>query len=186
MLVEQLRNPSGGDRKSRVSPDDPRLGIVTKQDEQRLLVAMRVEVQISFDGEIHDLFHPCRFRRLSVNMKFSDAAVKATRIFVLDQLEDGRIVEPGLDVAAHAIRSDERDHPQLGPLCIRKLKRPFVWTAVGDDSGYSIAPKYVAYLFKRIKRCRLLVVMQMGVEDFDTLLCAGIHRRRCEKGKRGQ
>jgi hypothetical protein len=28
--------------------------------------------------------------------------------------------------------------------------------------------------------------MQMGIEDFDTLLCAGIHRRRREKGKRSQ
>src|SRR5262245_40273443 len=148
MLVEQLRNPSGGDRKSRVSPDDPRLGIVTKQDEQRLLVAMRVDVQVSLDGEINDLFHPFRFRRLSVNMEFSDAPVKAARIFILDQLEDGRIAKPGLDVAAHAIGPDERHHLQLGPLCIRELERTFVWTAVGDDAGYSVAPKHLAHLFK--------------------------------------
>src|SRR5215510_9618928 len=107
MLVEQFCNARCGDRKSRVCPDNPGLGIVTEQNEQRLFVAMRVEVKVSVRREIHHLLDPFRLRRLSVDMEFSDAAVGAARVLVLDQLEDRRIAEPGLYVVAHAIRPDE-------------------------------------------------------------------------------
>ena len=102
-------------------PDDAGLGIVTEQDEQRLFVAMRVQIEIPLDREIDHLLDPIVLRRLSVNVEFADAAVVAARVFALDQFEDRRIVEPGLDVAAHAIGPDERHHFQLGPLGIDEL-----------------------------------------------------------------
>src|SRR5262245_27620305 len=186
MLAEQFRDAGGRHREACMCPDDPGLGIVTEKDEKRLLVAMRVEVQIFLDGEIHDLLDPFRFCRFSVDMEFSDTAIGAARVLLLDQLKDRRIVEPGLYIVAYAIRPNERHDFQLMPLRVREFMRTLVWPAVGDDADDAVAPKHVANLVERIERLRLLVVVQMGIEDFEPLLRSGSGQSNRHGSEQGQ
>ena len=41
--------------------------------------------------------------------------------------------------------------------------------AGGEDAGHAIAAENLQYLFDRIERVGLLIVMQMGVENFETI-----------------
>ena len=119
-------------------------------------------------------------------MKFADADIAATRIFALDQLEDCRIVEPGLDVTARAIGPDEGHDFQLGPLCLGQFKRALVRPAVRDDADDAIAAKNLAHLIERVEGRRLLIVVQVSVEYVDPLLRTSrrkTHRRSSECGE---
>src|SRR5262245_21400451 len=140
MLAEQFRDAGGRHREACMCPDDPGVGIVTEKDEKRLFVAMRVEGKILLDGESHARLYPCRFRRFSVDMEFSDTAVGAARVLLLDQFKDRRIVEPGLYIVAYAIRLNERHDFQLRPLRVREFMRTLVRPAVGDDADCAVAP----------------------------------------------
>src|SRR4029078_9351218 len=128
-----------------------------------------MQIQVTLDGEVDHLLHPVRSGRLSINMEFADPTVIAAGIFFLDELENRRIVEPGLDVAAHAIGTDERHDLELGPLCVHQLMCAFVGSAGRDDAGDAVAAEYVAHLVEGEKRLWLLVVMQMSVEDCESL-----------------
>ena len=75
-------------------------GLCAEQEQQRFLVAMRVQPQIPLDREIDDPLHLLAGGRLAVDVELADAAVIAALVFGLDQVPDRRIVEPGLDVAA--------------------------------------------------------------------------------------
>ena len=79
-------------------PDDPGLRIVPEQEQQRFLVAVRMQPKVALDREVDDLLDLCARRRLAVDVEFADAAIIAALVFRLDQLPDRRIVEPGLDV----------------------------------------------------------------------------------------
>src|SRR5262249_29257277 len=152
-------------------PYDLDLRIVAEQDQQCLFVAMSMQIQVTLDGEVDHLLHPVRLCRFSVDVEFADAAVIAARIFLPDELEDCRIVEPGLDVVAHPVRPDERHDLQLGPPCVHQFVCTFVGAAGCDNACDAIAAEYVAYLVERIKRFGFLIVMQMRVKNFDLLLC---------------
>ena len=56
-------------------PDDPRLRVVAEQQQQRFLVAMRVQPQIPFDREIDDALDLLARRRLAVDVELADAAI---------------------------------------------------------------------------------------------------------------
>ena len=68
-------------------------------------------------------------------MKFADAAVIAAFEFVLHEIEDEGIAEPGLDVGAHAIRPDEGHDLQARRLGIHQRMRAGVGAAGGEDAG---------------------------------------------------
>jgi hypothetical protein len=133
---------------------------------------MSVQVEVPLDRKIHHLLDPIGFRRLSVNVKFADAAIVPACVLALDQLENRRIVEPGLHVVAHAIGPDERHHFELRPFRIHELMRALVRPAGGDDAADAVTSKNLAHLLERIERSRLLVVVEVGVEDFQPLLRA--------------
>src|SRR5262245_60690417 len=82
-----------------------------------------MKIQVSLDGKVDHLLHPIRLGGFSVDVEFTDAAIVAQRIFFLDEIENGRIVEPGLDVVAHAIGPDEWHDLELGPFCVHELMR---------------------------------------------------------------
>ena len=52
VLVEKFCDAHGRDRKSGMRPDDAGLGIVTEQDEERLFVTMRVQIQVLADRSL--------------------------------------------------------------------------------------------------------------------------------------
>src|SRR5262245_33387917 len=143
-----------------------------------------MKIQVSLDGKVDHLLHPIRLGGFSVDVEFADAAIVAQRIFFLDEIENGRIVEPGLDVVAHAIGPDEWHDLELGPFCVHELMRALVGPAGRNDAGNAVTAKNLAYLVERIKRPGLLVVMQVRVENFHLLLCLRGQRSSRQSGQR--
>src|SRR6185295_2521436 len=88
IAVEQLAHPRGRDRKSGMCPDDPRLGVVAEQGQQRFLVAMRVQPEIALDREVDDLLHPRSGGPPPVDAALAAAALLATPVQGLEQVKD--------------------------------------------------------------------------------------------------
>ena len=164
------RTRVGRGRKTGMRPDDPHLRIVAEQEEQRFLVAMHVEPQILFDREIDNALDLLASSRLAVDVALADAAIIAALVFGLDQVPDRRIVEPGLDVATHAIRPDERHDREPGRLRVDELVRALVRPAGRDDAGDVVAAENLQHLVELVERVRFLIVVQMRVEDFQRRL----------------
>src|SRR5215475_5933149 len=117
-------------------------------------------------------------------MKLADANIAAARIFALDQFENRGIVEPGLDVTAHAIGPDKRHDFQLGPLRLGQFQRALVGAAVRNDADDSVAAENLAYLIERVEGCRFLIIVQVSIENFNPLLSANganAHRHNSER-----
>src|SRR4029077_4367723 len=60
-----------------------------------------------------------------------------------------------------------------GPFGINELVRALVRPAGGHNADDAVAAENFAYLVERIERCRLLVVVQVSVENCEALLRAG-------------
>ena len=146
-------------------PDDSRVRIVLEQNKQGFFVTVRMQIQVTLDGEVDHLLHPVRLGGFSVDVEFTDAALVAARILILDEIEYRRIVEPGLDVIADAIGPDEWHDPELGPFCIHELLGAFVGPAGCDNAGDAVAAKHLAHLVERVKWPGLQVIVQVRVED---------------------
>ncbi len=153
------------------------LGVVTEQDEQRRLVAMREQIEIARDREVDDLLDQRALRGVAVDVEFADAAKIAAFVFALDQIVDRGIGRPVLHVVARAIGPDERHHPKPRRLGVDELMGALVGAAVGDDAGDIVAAKDVEHPVERIVRVGLLIVVQVRVEDFERRLRAGAHGR---------
>ena len=130
---------------------------------------MRVQVEISLDGEVDDLLDPFGRGRLAVDMEFADAAIISALVFRRHQVVDRWVIEPGLDVRTRPVGPDERHHPKPRGLCVHELVGALVRPAGGEDAGHAIAAENLQHLFERIERVGLLIVVQMGVENFETI-----------------
>src|SRR5712671_5912545 len=100
---------------------------------------MRMQPKVMLDREVEGLLDPRPRRRLAVDVEFADAAVIAAPVFGLNQLPDRRIVEPGLDVRAGAIGTDERHDPQARRFRVDELMRALVRTAGRQDARDVVA-----------------------------------------------
>ncbi len=156
-------------------PDDLRAPVVAHQDFDGLIVGVSVKVEIVGDREVHGLLDPLGGRGLAREMKLTDAAVVAALELILHQIEDRRIVEPGLDVGADTVRPNERHHPKPVSLCIHQRVGPGVGTAGRQNAGDAMLLEQREHLIDLIIRIRLPVVVEMRVEDLDRLL-------RCMRG----
>ena len=170
IFLQQFRDARRRNRKAGMRPDDLGARIVRKQNQQRFLVAMGVQIEVALNGEVDRLLDPGAGGGLAGEMEFADAAVIAAFVFALDQIEDRRIVEPCLDVGAHPVGPDERHHPEARRFRLDQLMRALVGTAGGEDTGDVVAAEQLQHLVERIERRRLLIVMQVRVEDLDLLL----------------
>ena len=104
--------------KSRVRPDDPRLRIVGEQEQQRFLVAMRMQPQIARDREIDDAPNPFARRRPAVDVELA---------------------------LRRAVRPDERHNPEAWRLRIHELLRAVVGAAGRQDAGNVVATENLSY-----------------------------------------
>src|SRR5262249_22018089 len=75
-----------------------------------------------------------------------------------------------MHVAARAIGANERHYPKSGSLGVDELMGAFVRTAVRQDAGDAVTPKNVEHALERIIWVGLLIVVEMGVEDFQCRL----------------
>ena len=157
-------------------PDDLRTRIVPHQDLDGFVVGVGVQIEIVGDGEIDDLLHNFGIGRLTRQMEFADAAIVAAFEFLLDEVEDQGIAEPGLDIGAHPVRPDERHHPQPFWLRINKRVCAGVGAAGGEDAGDTVLAEQRQHLVGLVGGLRLPIVVQMRVEDFDRLGGACIAR----------
>ena len=78
------------------------------QDFDRVIVGMGVQIEIVGHGEVDGLLDPFIVGAPAREMKLADAAIVAALEFVLHQIEDDGILEPGLDIGADPVRPDER------------------------------------------------------------------------------
>ena len=141
-----------------------------EQEQQRFLVAMRVQPQVLLDREVDNALHLRTCGGLAVDVEFADAAIIAALVFGLDQIPNRRIVEPGLDVAARAVGPDERHDRKTRCLGIDKLVCALVRPAGGYDAGDIVAPEYLQNLVELVVGARFLIVVQVCVENPQRLL----------------
>ena len=155
-----------------MGPDDAGARIVAHQDFDGDVVGMGVQIEIVLDREIDGLLHPLVFGGLARDVEFADAAVIAAFEFLLHEVEDEGIAEPGLDVRAHAVGPDEGDDLQAGGLGVHQRMRAGVRTAGGEDAGDAVLPEQRQHLVDAVIGLRLPIVVHMGVEDLDRLVGA--------------
>src|SRR5262245_36702786 len=177
VCLQQLPHPPCRRRKSGMRPDDLGAPIVREQNQERRLVAMGEKIEITSGGEVDDPLDQRCLRGVAVNVELADAAEIAAFVFGLDQVVDRGIGRLILDVVARAIGAYERYHPKPRSLGVDELMGALVRTAVRQDAGDAVAPKNVEHAVERIVRVGLLIVVEMGVEDFQCRL--GTASNRC-------
>src|SRR5262245_54392407 len=177
ICLQQLPHPPCRRRESGMRPDDLGAAIVGEQNQERGLVAMGKKIEITSGGKVDDLLDQRCLRGITVNVELADAAEIAAFVFGLDQVVDRGIGRPVLYVVARAIGADERHHPKPRSLGVDELVGALVRTAVRQDAGDAVAPKNVKHAVEGIIGVRLLIVMEMRVEDFQCRL--GTASNRC-------
>ena len=108
-----------------------------------------------------------------IEVEFADAAIgaggRAPRQLRLHHLMDASIAEPAAVVGAVAIQPNERHHrhARRGGLaaCRGEASRAVVGAAVGDDRAHAAALHAGEHVGQRMRVLRLVVVVQVGVEQ---------------------
>src|SRR5215475_15587020 len=170
ICLQQLPHPLRRRRESGMRPDDLGAAIVREQNQKRRLVAMGEKIAITSGGKVDDLLDQWSLRGITVNVELADAAEIAAFVFSLDQVVDRGIGRPILHVVARAVGADERHYPKPGSLGVDELMGALVRTAVRQDAGDAVAPKNVEHALERIIWVGLLIVVKMGIEDFQCRL----------------
>src|SRR6185312_13589581 len=135
--------------------------------------------------EIDGLFYPLGISRLAREVEFADAAVRAAFEFLLHEVEDEGVAEPGLDVGTDAIRPDERHDLQARRLGVNKGMRAGVRAAGREDARDAVLFEQRQHLIDAVIGLWLPIVVQVRVEDFDRLVRTG-RAARGDKGERNQ
>ena len=126
---------------------------------------MRVEVQSSGDREIDDPAHHLAAGILAKDVKLADSAIRAPRKFALDERQDFSVAKPGPAIGVAAVGADEGDYLHLPGAGGEKRPCPLIGDAAGQDRPDPVAAQDLECGRYRIRRGRLGVVVQMGVED---------------------
>lgn len=167
VLAQQLVHAFQRRVEPRVRPDDPRLGVVREEDLQGLLVAVGVEDEPLGDGEVDDVLHDLGGGVPAEDVELADAAVEAASLLGDDHLVDLRVVEPGAVVVAGAVDPDERHDPGALPRPCGLVQRAgaIVGAAVGEDRLDAVPAEELPHLVDGVTPDRVVVVMQVRVED---------------------
>ena len=102
-------------------------------------------------------------------MEFANAAIAdSAREFRFDQRVDFRIVEPGFPVGVRAVGTDERHDTRCRDFTRRgdQRARAVVRTAGGENGGDAVGAKDLQDVGDRKRAGGLVVVVQMGIEEF--------------------
>src|SRR5947208_1652515 len=103
MTTQPALDAFGRGIEARVRPDDPGVLVVFENALQRRFVAVRMQVEPSFHGQVDDPAHDVAPGVVTEHVKLTDAAITAAGELGLDERQGPDIAKPGRTISVAPI-----------------------------------------------------------------------------------